>query len=374
MNLSLTRAFAIARKEIYHILRDPFTLGLSLGLPVFLVFTFGFAIEINTLNLPISVYDEDHSLISRSLIETFTSSQYFIPTTVSSPEEGQDSLASEKTHAVLIIPPSFQEKFLSGKSPKTQMLLDGSDNSTVGPILSYMSIIQTLAAKRLTKETVGAKTKSSPVITRFLFNPELNSKWFVIPGLTVVVMSILSILLTALTVAREWENGSMELLLSTPIRPLEIILGKLAPYGFMAMIAVVFVYTISRLVFHIPFQGSLFVFSLGGMIFLLTYLSQGLLISVLTRKQQMAMQLAILSGMLPSQLLSGFIFPIASMPEFFHYFTMIFPARWFMVIARQSYLKGSLFSEMWAAFLGLSVLCVVMMTLATKRFKRDLEP
>jgi ABC-2 type transport system permease protein len=202
----------------------------------------------------------------------------------------------------------------------------------------------------------------------------LNSRWFVIPGLTVVVMSILSILLTALTVAREWENGSMELLLSTPVQPLEIIVGKLAPYGILGIIAVVFVYVIARTVFGIPFVGNVWVFGFGCLLFIITYLAQGLLISVITRKQTIAMQLSMMSGMLPSNLLSGFIFPVESMPKFFQYFTMILPARWFMRIARDTFLKGSSLIELSGPFLALIFFCALMIYLAARRFKRDLEP
>ncbi len=371
MNINWRRTFAITRKEVYHILRDPFTLTLSMGLPMFMVFTFGYAIDFNTKYLPIAIYDPSISQSSRELVETFSSSQYFISSPVSSPDEALEAIAAQRVHAALILNPDFESRLFEKKPARVQLLLDGSDNSTVSPILNYVSSIQILASQRITEEKIPEILK---IKTRFLFNPELNSQWFVIPGLAVVVMAMLSILLTALTVAREWENGSMELLLSTPVRPIEIILGKLAPYGIMALIAVFFVYLLSRGIFGIPFQGSHFVYTLGASIFLVTYLAQGLLISVLTRNQQLAMQFAMMSGMIPSQLLSGFIFPIESMPKFFQYFTMIFPARWYMTIARSSYLKGSMLSDMALAFLGLTVLCVIMVSLATHNFKRDLEP
>ena len=167
------------------------------------------------------------------------------------------------------------------------MLLDGSDNSTVGPILGYLGAIQTIASRR-----IGGFDPPEPVKvkTRFLFNPELNSRWFAVPGLAVAVMAILSVLLTALTVAREWEDGSMELLLSTPVEPLEIIVGKLAPYAVLGIIAVTFTYIMSRTVFGVPFEGSLITFGAGCMLFLAACLAQGLLISVVTRNQQIAMQ------------------------------------------------------------------------------------
>jgi ABC-2 type transport system permease protein len=371
MSFVWSRCLCITRKEIYHILRDPFTLALSLGLPVFMVFIFGFAIEFNVKNIHLAVFDADKTQSSRRLIETFGSSDYFIINSVFSPEQAEYAVLGDKDRAALLIAGDFQKDLFAGRIAKAQLLLDGSDNSTVVPILSYISSIQVIASKRLgnykPNDTVNIRT-------RFLFNPELNSRWFVIPGLAVTVMGILSILLTALTVAREWENGSMELLLSTPIEPLEIIIGKLLPYAVLGFIAVLFIYVVSRIIFSIPFLGSLWVFGFGCALFLTCYLAQGLLISVLTRKQVLAMQIAIMSGLLPAQLLSGFIFPIESMPDFFKYFTMVLPARWFMNITRQSFLRGSTFIELDKSFLALAVIALIMIFLATKKFKMDLEP
>lgn len=371
MDFEWRRAAAIARKEFYHILRDPFVLTFSLGLPVFLLFIFGLAIEFNVKNIHLAVNDADHTQSSRRLVETFGSSGYFLIDPVRSPKAAEDALLNEQDRAALIIPGSFQRDLFSGRRGRVQILLDGSDNSTVQPILSYLSSIQNIAATKI------IQYKPPDIIhlkTRFLFNPELNSRWFVIPGLMVTIMAILTVLLTALTVAREWENGSMELLLSTPVQPLEIIVGKLAPYAVLGIIAVSFVYAISRLFFEIPFKGSLWVFGAGCILFLVTYLSQGLLISVVTRSQQVAMQIAIMSGLLPAQLLSGFIFPIESMPAFFRYFTMILPARWFMVISRQSYLKGSTLSDLSIPFVALGLLCGFIILMAVKKFKKDVEP
>ncbi len=365
------RALAVARKEVYHILRDPTTLGAALVLPVFMVIMFGIAIEFNVKNVALAVSDSDQTQTSRRLLDTFGSSGYFLIHRVVSPREAVTRVSAEQARAALIIPPRFEMDLFAGRGAEAQILVDGSDNSTVGPILGYVSSIQTMASQR-----IGDFDATPPyeIRTRFLFNPELNSRWFVIPGLTVVVMSILSILLTALTVAREWENGSMELLMSTPVQPIEIIVGKLAPYGILGVVAVVFVYVIARTVFGVPFVGSLWVFGLGALLFLVTYLAQGLLISVVTRKQTIAMQLSMMSGMLPSNLLSGFIFPIESMPKFFQYFTMILPARWFMRIARDTFLEGSSVLELAGPFLALGFFCVLMIFLASRRFKRDLEP
>jgi ABC-2 type transport system permease protein len=340
-------------------------------MPVFMVVMYGVAIEFNMKNVPLAVSDADQTQSSRRLLDTFSSSNYFLIHPVTSPLAAIKDVTSERARAALIIPPRFQKDLLSGKNSQIQILVDGSDSSSVGPVLGYVGSIQLIASQRIADFDPPQLVHLE---SRFLFNPELNSRWFVIPGLTVVVMAMLSILLTSLTVAREWESGSMELLLSTPVQPLEIIIGKLTPYGILGLIAVLFVYVIARTVFGVPFVGNLAVFGLGCVLFITAYLAQGLWISVVTRKQLIAMQFSMMLGMLPSTLLSGFIFPIESMPTFFRYFTMILPARWFMKIGRDTFLKGSSFLDLGGAFLALSIFCTLMIVISTRRFKRDLEP
>lgn len=371
MSLRWSRAAAVARKEVYHVLRDPFTLLMSLGLPAFMVFVFGFAIEFNVQNIPLAVHDADQTRTSRQLIDNFGSSGYFVIDRVASPAAAQRAMLGNRDRAALIVPGGMEQDLNGGPGGRVQILLDGSDNSTVAPVLGYVNAIQTIAARRL-----GGfdPPEAVPLRTRFHFNPELNSRWFVIPGLTAVVMAILSVLMTAATVAREWEDGSMELLLSTPAEPLEIIAGKLAPYAVLGLTAVAVIYAGARTVFGIPFEGNLFVFGVGCVLFLATCLALGLLISVVTRRQAIAMQVALIVGLIPALLLSGFIFPIESMPVFFRYLTMLLPARWFVEIARESFLKGSTLLEMATPFVALAAIATLLVVLAVRKFKRDLEP
>ncbi len=368
---SFKRARAIARKEVFHILRDPFTLAMALVLPMIMVTVFGLAIDFDVKDLNLSVYDSDRSQTSRQLIDTFESSRYFrVIQRPRSPRLLSD-LDSERARAVLIINPGLERDFESAGSAHAQIVLDGSDSSTAGVILGYLRGIQNSTSAKL----AAAKLREPVVLkTRFLYNPELRSTWFVVPGLAVVIIAILSVLLTALTVAREWENGSMELLLSTPVKPIEIIIGKLAPYTALGLMALAFVYAVARLGFGVPFRGNPLLFAAAGMLFQATYLAQGLAISVITRRQQLAMQFAIITGLLPSILLSGFIFPLESMPTFFQYMTSILPAKWFMMISRGIFLKGAGISELLRPFAGLLILATVLITVAAKRFKKDLEP
>lgn len=372
LEFNFKRALSIAKKEKFHILRDPFTLTLATILPVLLVLIFGLAIEFNVKDIGLSVHDSDRSLSSRKLVEVFSSSQYFdINPVRGSTIEAIKDLDSERSKASLIIEPEFEHKLRSEGSARAQFILDGADNSTAGVILGYLGGIQQAATFKLT----GIKPQSTIELkTRYLFNPELSSPWFVVPGLAVVVIAILSILLTALTVAREWENGSMELLLSTPVKPLEIIVGKLIPYTIIGLAAVLLVVLVAILGFGIPFAGNIFLFAIGSLIFLIACLAQGMLISVLIRTQQLSMQIAMITGLLPSLLLSGFIFPLESMPKLFQNFTALLPSKWFMIISRGIFLKGADLTDLKVPFIGLFILSLILIITATKKFKKDLEP
>lgn len=369
---SLRRALSIAKKERFHILRDPFTLTMATVLPVLLVLIFGMAIEFNVKDIGLTVQDSDRTLSSRRLAEVFSSSLYFkITQNQSSTENAIKNLDADKSKAILIIEPNFEQKLVSEGSAKVQFILDGADNSTAGVILGYLGGIQQAAVLKLTGQV------NQPLLqvkTRYLFNPELSSPWFVVPGLAVVIIAILSILLTALTVAKEWENGSMELLLSTPVQPLEIIIGKLIPYIIIGLAAVLLVVSVAIFGFEIPFSGNIFLFGFGSLVFLIACLAQGMLISVLIRTQQLSMQVAMITGLLPSLLLSGFIFPLESMPTVFQNFTSILPSKWFMIISRGIFLKGADLIDLKIPFIGLFILSSILIVTATKKFKKDLEP
>ncbi|MBV9079830.1 MAG: ABC transporter permease [Elusimicrobia bacterium] len=365
-----SRALSIARKEVRHVVRDPFTLLMALGVPVVLVVFFGYAIDFNVRNIKVMAIDADQTRASRDLLRVFSASDYFrvVP---APPNGGLSLLDQERAKAAIFIKPGFEEKVARGEPAVAQLVLDGADNQTTGVVASYLAGLLRAANEKLTGEPLPAPGR---IQTRFLYNSELNSRWFVVPGLTVVVIGILSILLTALTVAREWENGSMELLLSTPVRPLEIIVGKLLPYAALGLFAVAFVYVAARLLFGIPFRGSHLLFLFTCLAYLGTTLAQGLVISVVTRQQQIAMQVANITGLLPNMMLSGFIFPVQSMPAFFQKFTMILAPRWFMAIARGIYLKGAGAGELAAPIAALLAIDAFLVRLAVKKFKTDLEP
>ncbi|MEW6517160.1 MAG: ABC transporter permease [candidate division FCPU426 bacterium] len=366
-----SRALSIAHKEVRHITRDPFTLAWAFGLPVIMVLFFGYVIDFNVREVRLVAADRDATRASRELLTILRASGYFRLLPPVPGQEIQTGMVQEKTKGVLIIEPGFGKDLGAGRPAQVQVLLDGADNSTSGLILSYLGGIQQAAAARLSGAAARAPLTFS---TRYLFNPELNSHWFVIPGLAVVVMGILSIILTALTVAREWETGSMELLLSTPVRPLEIILGKLAPYLGLVLITVGLIYLVARLQFGVPFRGSHLLYLLGVILFLTLCLAQGLLISVAARQQTLAVQLSFIAGLLPALLMSGFIFPIESMPAFFQYLTFVLPPRWFVAMSRGLFLKGAGVFELALPLGMLTMLNLLIVAGALRAFKTDLEP
>lgn len=368
--MRLRSILAIGKKESFHIARDPFTALLALAMPVVIVLFFGYAIEFNIDRIGLAIFDGNKTQVSSEVQKIFTSSGYFLPKYVLNPAEAVQQIDEGRSLAALIIPPDYTRDLKPLSQSSIQILVDGSDNSSAGSILGYLASIQ----KKILETHFGSFREPIKVKTRFLFNPELNSRWFVVPGLTATIVAILSILLTALTVAREWENGSMELLLSTPVRPIEIVIGKLLPYSVMGLTAIFFVFFIAQMVFSVPFRGNFLVYLLSSLVFLSTYLAQGLLISVVTRRQELSMQFSMLSGLLPTILLSGFIFPVEHMPRFFYYFTMLLPARWFIEISRKLFLQGATFREVLPSFLALCLIFCVMIILAIKKFKKDVEP
>lgn len=364
------RAYAISQKEIYHVLRDPFTISLAILLPLMTVLIFGYAMEFNVKEIPTSYLDMDKTESSRIFLETMGSSNYFKLSLVKTPDEGLKAIESESAKAFLYIPPNFEKNIISGLGENIQIVIDGTDNSFVGAINGYLSLVKQMAIKKIT----GVESPSKVNIrTKYLFNPELNSQWFSIPGIAVVIMAILCSLLTTLTVAKEWENGSMELLLSTPVKPIEIIIGKLTPYAFLCLGSVIFVYFLARFWFNIPFVGSHWIFGLATLLFLIGYLAIGLTISVLIRSQLPAMQAGIMVGMLPSTLLSGFIFSIDNMPQFFQWITVVLPARWYMQVVRDQFLKGSNFSNLILPISVLFFIAAILVVVSSLNFKKDLE-
>lgn len=382
MNPFFRRVFSIASKEAKHIRRDPFTLSVALVLPLVFVGIFGFIIDLDYKHMPLLVRDNDQSSYSRRFLQEASSSGYFDLTPVHSPAEADEKVLRNDTKALLIIDPDFGKNIAKadpGRPAKAQLLVDGSDNAQAAILTTYMQGVTQAAQRYFLKQNphaqeLAGQDASQRMRTRFLFNPELNSRWFIVPALSTIIIGFLAIILTALTVAKEWENGSMELLLSTPATPLQIVLGKLLPYFALTFFDVLLVFVLALLVFKIPFVGSFALYLAACALYITGALALGLLISVLTRQQQAAIQFGFAVGLLPSFIFSGFIFPIENMPVFFRGVTMLFPQRWFLSISRSLFLSDAGFAALAAPFAGIVVFAGIMILLAVKNFKTDVEP
>lgn len=372
MSFSLTRAKAIFKKEFMHIFRDPFTLIMALLLPFLIVIILGNSIEFNLREIDLAYTDHDHTQASRKLIETFGSSDYFKPYSVESPMQGYQEIISERAKASLFIPPKFEKDIISGQTGDVQILLDGADNSSVSSITNYLTTINANAIYKIL-DIPPEKSQLVDFKARYLFNPELNSKWFSIPGISAVIIALVAIMLTSLTICREWEKGSMEMLLSTPTTSMEIILGKIVPYAILSFCGFLIVFLAARIIFGVPFVGSYFTLISGTIFFILNYLAMGLYISIVSKQQQVAVQYASIIGMLPTAMLSGFIFPIEYMPTIYQYLTTVFPARWYVEISRDQFLKGSSIFDLWLPFVVMSVQLAIFIWACMKKFKRNLE-
>jgi ABC-2 type transport system permease protein len=372
----IARVLSIARKELRHIVRDPFTLGMALGLPMIMLVLFGFAIDFDVRDIALTVIDRDQTKLSREMVDTIQGTGLFKVHEGSMAGSPTSDLDHERSKGVLIIEKGFAEDLRSDRHPKMQLLMDGADNSVAGTIGAYLAGLVPAAWNRLSADSPQGPPPKPPlsVRLRFLFNPELNSHWFMIPALSALIMGLVSSMLTAVTVAREWENGSMEMLLSTPVHPLEIILGKLLPYLVLGLGAAAAIFISGLTLFGVPFHGNILIYGLSCLLFLVPCLAIGLIISVTTRQQQMAMQMTMMITMLPNMMLSGFIFPVESMPRLFYLITFIIPGRWFIMLSRSLFLKDPGIKEL---ALPLGVLVVwnfFFIRLALKKFKTDVEP
>ncbi|MBO6940223.1 MAG: ABC transporter permease [Deltaproteobacteria bacterium] len=369
MRASLTRLGAVAHKELLHVRRDPRTLIFALVVPIALILLFGFAISFDIDQLPIAVVDQDRSAESERFVRRLTATEELVVHHhVDSVEEAYDHMRRGDVLAILVVPARFASTPVPER--RVQLLIDGSDGSTANALLGKG---QALGASAMISLIDGPLPEGGGAELALLgvFNPAGLSAWFIVPGLAAYVVAIIAVLLTALTIAREIEQGSMAQLLATPVGRAEIILGKLLPYLALGALAVTLVLAVGFLVFDLPLRGSVPTLVVASLLFLLGMLGQGLLISTVTGSQMVATQVATMSSMLPSMLLSGFIFPIENMPLPLQWITHVIPARYYVDVLRGILLRGNGFDVLWPELLALGVFAVAILGLATARFSRE---
>ena len=375
MNLLRTRAVFL--KEFRHIRRDPRSLALALALPVLMLVVFGFALSLDVDRIPTLVYDGDQTAVSRELIARFRGSRFF---RIRGFAADYKTIESEIDHGRIlmgiVIPTDYSERVTSDQPAQVQVLLDGSDSNTASIAKGYVEAVVRSYSASLRAETLNRRGKSRPPFIdyrqRVWYNPSLESKNFVVPGLIAVILMIIAALLTSLTIAREWEMGTMEQLLSTPLRPGELVLGKMGAFFVVGIADTVIAVLAGVLIFHVPLRGSLLFLALTSCIFLTGALFWGIFVSVVAGSQLLAYQIGILTSFLPALLLSGFIYNIGNMPRAVQIFTYAVPARYFIKILKGIFLKGIGFPALAVEVAFLVAYAALVFLLATWKLRRKL--
>ncbi|MBI4909819.1 MAG: ABC transporter permease [Acidobacteria bacterium] len=376
--MSFRRTRAMARKEFLHILRDSRSLYLALMLPVVQLILFGYALSLDVDRIPILLFDQDRSPQSREMLAQFRGSRFFtVLGDIESYQPGEYAITSGTAMAVLVVPRRFGEDLAAGKQVPVQLLLDGSDSNTASIALGYARAMVAGYSNQLRTEYQirnGAGEIKPPVDPqiRVMFNSELKSKNYIVPGLIAVILMILASMLTSLAIAREWENGTMEELLSTPVRASELALGKLSAYFILGALDTVTIVLAGVYFFGVPLRGSALVLGISAGIFLFGAMSWGLMLSAITRNQLQANQLGLLSSFLPAFLLSGFVYAIDSMPALPRFMTYIVPARYFVAMMKGVFLKGVGMELLWGEGLLLLLYATVVFVILTRKLRQKI--
>lgn len=362
------RLSAVARKEWLQLRRDPRSMILAFLLPLFMVVFFSYAISWDLDDIPLAVVDHDRTPESRALIERFTASGYFsVRRSATRAAEADHLLAREDARAVLLIPPGFSRARQAGRPAPVQFLLDGGDANTATVALAYAEAVAAGAGA-----PVGASGAPLVVASRVWYNETLRSRNMIVPGLMAVIMSIIAAMLTALTLAREWERGTMEQLVATPVRRAEIVLGKILPYLLIGLFDVAVVILVGVLVLEVPFRGDLALLFALTTLFLLGALGVGTVISAVLKTQVLATQVAMVVTYLPALLLSGFMFAIANMPPVLKAFTWIVPARYYVTVTRSVFLKDAGLAHLWPEAVALALFAAAGLGFAIRAFRKEI--
>lgn len=377
--ISFTRLKAVMKKEFIHVFRDTRSLGFALFMPLLLLNLYGFALTLDVNNIKIAVFDQDKSELSRDLLERFVASGYFNIISYTDNYKEIDSLFSRsKCNMAICIPCGFSRDVEADKpNISVQILLDGTDANMASVSMGYAtSIIRDFNVKIVSdyvnQKGLGQLKNPLDARVRVWYNPELKSRNFIIPGLIALIMGIMAVMLTSLVISKEWENGTMEMLISTPIKPVEIIFGKLIPYFIIGLFDVLIIILAGNYVFHVPFRGSYFLLMFAVVVFLLGVLTWGIMISSITKNQLLSTQMAFMTTFIPLMLLSGFIFDIKSMPKIIQIITYIIPARYFISALKGIYLKGVGLHIIWPEIMLLIIFTIVIVFFTTTKFKKKL--
>lgn len=376
--MKFTRVKAIAKKEFIHIFRDPRSLGMAIAIPMLMLLLFGKVLTFDVDDVPMIIWDQDNTTVSRDYILNFQNSPYFhIVKYFDNYKTIDEYIDSGKAIMALVVSKDFSKDIRAGEVGQVQLIVDGSDSNTAGIAMGYASSITANYNSNFVSDIFndfGMKyivpVESRP---RVWFNPDLKSKNFIIPGLIAIIMMVISALLTSLTIAREWDRGTMEQLISVPVKKGELILGKLIPYFVISLFDVFVAFIVGKFIFDVPFNGNMFLFFTLSCLFLVGALCWGIFISILLKNQFLASQMAFISTFLPAFILSGFAFPIYNMPKIIQIFTYIIPTRYFITILRGIYLKGVGIKVLFPQVIFLVGFSFLMVIIANKKLKKRIS-
>jgi ABC-2 type transport system permease protein len=374
--MSYRRTKAVLIKELRHIVRDRRSLALALAMPAMMLLLYGFALSLDVDDIPTLIYDQDGSAASRDLAREFQGSRFFDVKGMAAGYGAVDRGINDNSILLgVVIPRNFGQDVESGRGAAVQLLVDGSDSNTASIAIGYAeSIVQrySMAARADIVNLRGGKAGAPPVMahTRVWYNSSLESKNYVVPGLIAVILMILTGQLTTLTIAREWELGTMEQILSTPLRPAEMVLGKMLAYFLVGLADAVLAFVSGVTVFAVPFRGSLFVLAVSTLVFLCGAMFWGIFISAGARSQVVAYQMGMLTTFLPGFLLSGFVFSIDTMPKWIQAISIVVPSRYFVTILKALFLKGVGLNILWPQIVYLILFAAIVFGLSVRRLNK----
>jgi ABC-2 type transport system permease protein len=374
--VSLRRFGAVLAKEFIQMRRDHVTFAMMIGLPILQLFLFGFAINADPRHLPALVEMGDNGPLSRAVIAGMQNSTYFdFKGSVAGTAEGEDALRRGDANFVVVIPQNFERDVIRGRQPEILIAADASDPSATGGAAAALSGIVNVAIRETLSGPLAAATGSPApfsIVVHREYNPEGRTSTNIVPGLLAIILSMTMVMITAVAIVKESERGTMEMLIATPVRPLEVMLGKILPYVFVGYVQTIVFLAAAGVIFHVPFEGDWFAFFVGFNLFILVNLALGFLISTVARSQMQAMQLSFFT-ILPSVLLSGFMFPSAGMPGWAQVIGEGVPATHFLLVVRKVMLKAGGLGDVMPQLAALSIILVVISIIAMLRYRQTLD-
>lgn len=368
----MKRFIGFVKKEFYHIFRDKRSMFILFGMPIAQIMLFGFAITNEINNVNIAILDKSKDVETKLLINKISASKHFkIEDEVSNENQIEAVFKKGKVKAVLVFEKDFAVNLQTQKMGNVQVISDATDPNTANTITNYIQSILRNYQQELNKGTVNPY--QIQVQSQMYYNPELKSVYNFVPGVMTVILMLVSAMMTSISITREKELGTMEILLVSPLKPFIVIIGKVFPYIFLSIINAIVIIVLSIFVFNVPVQGSLFLLGIESILFIITSLTLGVLISTISETQQTALMISLMGLMLPVILLSGFIFPLSSMPLPLQYISNIIPAKWFIIILKGIMLKGVGVAELWKETLILVIMALVFTAISVKKYKIRLE-